>query len=55
MLVLSRKVNERIVIGDRIEIVVTHIGRDKVNLGIAAPAEVRVVRSELRKKEGPTP
>lgn len=47
MLVLSRKKNESIVIGDNITIVVTEIRGDKVRLGIEAPAEVPVHRREV--------
>ncbi len=48
MLVLSRKANERIVIGDNITIVVNKIAGNRVSLAIDAPSEVRVVRGELR-------
>ena len=37
VLVLSRKVEERIRIGDEITIVVTRISKDKVRLGVDAP------------------
>jgi carbon storage regulator len=47
MLVLSRKVNERIIIGDDITIVVNEIRGDKVRLGIEAPKEVPVHRQEV--------
>ena len=47
MLVLSRKVGERILIGDQIAITVVRIGQGGVRLGIEAPAEVVVVRDEL--------
>lgn len=47
MLVLSRKVNETIVISDDIEITVTEIRNGKVRLGIKAPRNVRVLRAEL--------
>ena len=47
MLVLSRKVGERIVIGDGIVITVNRIANNRVALGISAPADVRVIRSEL--------
>ncbi len=48
MLVLSRKKNESIVINDDITIVVVKIRGDKVKLGIEAPKEVSVHRSEVR-------
>ena len=47
MLVLSRKKNESIVVGDDITIVVVEIRGDKVRLGIEAPKEVPVHRSEV--------
>ncbi len=47
MLVLSRKKNESIVIDDRIVITVIDIKGDKVRLGIEAPREVSVHRSEV--------
>ena len=47
MLVLSRKVGERIIIGDGIVISVNRIANNRVTLGISAPADVRVIRAEL--------
>jgi len=47
MLVLSRKKNESIVIDDNIVITVVEIRGDKVRLGIQAPREVPVHRSEV--------
>ncbi len=47
MLVLSRKLNQSIVIGDDIHIVVVSIDRDTVKLGIQAPREVPVHRAEV--------
>lgn len=47
MLVLSRKKNESIVIDDNIVITVVGIWGDKVRLGIQAPREVPVHRSEV--------
>lgn len=48
MLILSRKKDERILIGDDIEIVVASIRGDKVRLGIHAPPGVAVDRQEVR-------
>lgn len=47
MLVLSRKINESIMIGDQVRIVVVAVDRDQVKLGIEAPREVPVHRSEI--------
>ena len=51
MLVLSRKESERIRIGDSIVITVVRLTRDRVRLGIEAPADVLVLRDELEKDE----
>jgi carbon storage regulator len=48
MLVLSRKKNESIVVDDTIVITVVEIRGDKVRLGIEAPREVAIHRSEVR-------
>ena len=47
MLVLSRKINEAIVIGDNVRIVVVDIRGDKVRLGVEAPRDVPVHRQEV--------
>ena len=47
MLVLSRKPNQSITIGDQIEIVVQSVAGDRVRLGIRAPREIPVFRSEV--------
>jgi carbon storage regulator len=47
MLVLCRKLNERIMIGDDIVVTVVKIDRNQVRIGIEAPREVRVYREEL--------
>jgi len=47
MLVLSRKINQSIMIGDDIRIVVVGVDRDQVKVGIEAPREVPVHRSEI--------
>ncbi|HEY0829361.1 MAG TPA: carbon storage regulator CsrA [Bacilli bacterium] len=47
MLVLSRKINESIMFGDDIEIVVLSITGDTVKLGISAPRQVDVYRKEI--------
>lgn len=47
MLVLSRKKDEKIVIGDSITLMVIEIRGDKVRLGIDAPRDVSVHREEI--------
>jgi carbon storage regulator len=47
MLVLTRKNNESIMIGDEIEIQVLSISRDKIRIGITAPKHVPVFRKEV--------
>lgn len=47
MLVLSRQVNQSIMIGDDVEISVVDIKGDKVRIGINAPANVAVHRKEV--------
>ncbi|BDU51078.1 carbon storage regulator CsrA [Haliovirga abyssi] len=47
MLVLSRKKNESIIIGDDIEIVVVDVKGDQVKIGIKAPRKVTVHRAEV--------
>lgn len=47
MLVLSRKKDEKIIIGDKITIMVIEIRGDKVRLGIDAPKDVTVHREEI--------
>lgn len=47
MLVLSRKKNEQIVIGDGIVITIVDVRADKVRIGIEAPAHVPVHRHEV--------
>jgi carbon storage regulator len=47
VLVLSRKVGERILIGDKITITVVKIGHGGVRVGVEAPPELAVVREEL--------
>ena len=47
MLILSRKLNEKIIINDTIEVSVVEIKGDHVKLGILAPKTVKVYRHEV--------
>jgi len=45
---MSRRAGETILIGDEIEIVITHIGRSRVKVGIRAPRETLVIAREVK-------
>ena len=47
MLVLTRKTNQSIMIGDEIEVSVLAVSRDKIRVGITAPRDVPVFRKEI--------
>jgi carbon storage regulator len=47
MLVLSRKINEKIVLGNDIEISIMEIKGDVVKIGVQAPKDVKVFRKEI--------
>lgn len=53
MLVLSRKVGERILLGDKIRITVVRVSGGGVRLGIEAPSDVAVVREEVAASNPP--
>ncbi len=48
MLVLSRKEGEKLIIGDNITLVVSKISGNRITLGIEAPADVKIMRGELK-------
>lgn len=52
VLVLTRKREQSIVIGDNVEIMVLGVSGDKVRLGITAPREVEVFRKEVIDERG---
>ncbi|MEO1928160.1 MAG: carbon storage regulator CsrA [Nautiliaceae bacterium] len=47
MLVISRKINEKIKIGEDIEITIISVDKNQVRIGIEAPKEITILRSEL--------
>lgn len=47
MLVLSRKLGEKIVIGENIVVTVVKIDRNQIRIGIEAPQDVPVYREEI--------
>lgn len=53
MLVLSRKLGEKILIGENICVTVVDIDRGKIRLGIEAPMDVPIFREELLKQGHP--
>jgi carbon storage regulator len=55
MLVLTRKLGQKVCIGDNIVVTVARIQGETVRLGIEAPAEVRVDREELRRRPAGPP
>jgi carbon storage regulator len=51
MLVLSRKVGEKLVIGDNITVTINRISGNRVTIGIEAPGSVKIVRGELERHD----
>jgi len=47
VLVLTRKTNQSIMIGDDVEVTVLAVSRDKIRLGITAPRDIPVFRKEV--------
>lgn len=47
MLVVTRKTGEGIVIDGDVKVTVLEVSKDKIKLGIEAPRDVKIVRSEL--------
>lgn len=52
MLVLSRKENDGIIVGDNIKITILNIDGDKVKVGVEAPISMRIFREELIRETG---
>jgi len=47
MLVLTRKKNQGIMLADNISITILEIGEDTIKIGIEAPRDISILRSEL--------
>ncbi|MCL2244856.1 MAG: carbon storage regulator CsrA [Treponema sp.] len=47
MLILSRKINEKVIIGDDITVSIIEVRGDQVRIGIDAPKKVKVFRQEV--------
>ena len=54
MLVLSRKVGDKLVIDGNITVEIVKIQGNRITLGIAAPADVKILRDELTQKQSKT-
>ena len=52
MLVLSRKVGQRILIGDKIAVTVVRVAQGTVRIGVEAPRDMPIVREEIQKTLG---
>lgn len=50
MLILARRIGESITIGNNITVTVVKIDRGRVTIGIAAPKEEKILRSELERR-----
>lgn len=50
MLILTRRIGERIIIGDDIKVTVLGISNGQVRIGIDAPKQLRVDREEVRER-----
>jgi len=54
MLVLSRKVGEKILIGDDVTVTIVRVSQGGVRVGISAPKEMPVTREELLNRPNPS-
>ena len=54
MLVLTRRIDERIMIGDDIVVTVLEVHGDQVRIGIDAPREIKVFREEVLERDRAT-
>ena len=54
MLILARRVNQSVMIGDDIEVKIVHLQGGQVKIAIDAPREVSVIRKELLERDSPS-
>lgn len=47
MLILTRKVNQKLIINDNIEITVLEVNGNAIKIGVQAPSDVRIYREEI--------
>lgn len=47
MLVLTRKTNQSLTIGDNIRVTILSVDSDRISIGITAPKDIKIFRSEL--------
>ena len=47
MLILSRKLGEKIIINDNITLTIISLDKERVKIGIEAPNEIKIIREEL--------
>jgi len=55
MLVLSRKVGEKILIGDNISVTIVRVAQGTVRVGVEAPQELPIIREEIKDQQTATP
>ena len=55
MLVLTRRIGDKVLLGEEIEITVVDIRGNQVKLGISAPRALSVLRAELKDREAEAP
>lgn len=52
MLVLSRKVGEKILIGDNVSVTVVRVAQGVVRIGIDAPKDMAIIRDDIKDRDG---
>jgi len=50
MLTLTRSINQKVLIGDDIKLIVLDVKGNQISIGVEAPKEVSIVRTEAKKK-----